>query len=398
MCPIIAERLHPTRLKSGGRVPVVSLEPLFRRHTSPGSNLDLWSLLACHGYPEPQNIEGLGTTLDLAGDDRFLAKSNLFLALLEAGEDPDQVLYESLMESLGYAQNQGPFSELAHKVPYKVITSLAAGWGPENRVAQLTCLLLGASGFGTATSDPVEMFKLMPDTPCPGGRRSPKPKYMVPMDIRRWHLFRVRPQNHPRQRIAGFAELLARFLPMPQPHGTGRQGASVDAWEHLGLTSGVCRLLTTTDQPTEGKPVWQDLEQAFTVSHTDQPACQQASAASPRTLIGAGRARVMVVNVVLPFLHGLARFRNDLTLGLLPVRVYQRVPRLEENEITREMGHQLLLDLGDRASGHPAKPTQHDKAYIKGIVTSARRSQGLHHLHHLITSPKAVLPSKPTQI
>ena len=233
-------------------------------------------MLACHGYPEPQNIEGLGTTLDLAGDDRFLAKSNLFLALLEAGEDPDQVLHESLMESLGYAQNQGPFLELAHKVPYKVITSLAAGWGPENRVAQLTCLLLGASGFGTATSDPVEMFKLMPDTPCPGGRRSPKPKYMVPMDIRRWHLFRVRPQNHPRQRIAGFAELLARSLPMPQPHGTGRQGASVDAWEHLGLTSGVCRLLTTTDQPTEGKPVWQDLEQAFTVSHTDQPACQQA--------------------------------------------------------------------------------------------------------------------------
>ena len=308
------------------------------------------------------------------------------------------MLYESLMESLGYAQNQGPFLELAHKVPYKVITSLAAGWGPENRVAQLTCLLLGASGFGTATSDPVEMFKLMPDTPCPGGRRSPKPKYMVPMDIRRWHLFRVRPQNHPRQRIAGFAELLARFLPMPQPHGTGRQSASVDAWEHLGLTSGVCRLLTTTDQRTEGKPVWQDLEQAFTVSHTDQPACQQARAASPRTLIGAGRARVMVVNVVLPFLHGLARFRNDLTPGLLPVRVYQRVPRLEENEITREMGHQLLLDLGDRASGHPAKPTQHDKAYIKGIVTSARRSQGLHHLYHLITSPKAVLPSKPTQI
>lgn len=32
------------------------------------------------------------------------------------------------------------------------------------------------------------------------------------MDRREWHLFRVRPTNHPRRRILGAAVLLARFL------------------------------------------------------------------------------------------------------------------------------------------------------------------------------------------
>ena len=74
------------------------------------------------------------------------------------------------------------------------------------------------------------------------------------------------------------------------------------------------------------------------------------------TLIGQGRAREMVVNVLLPFSFAWA----DGPLGEHAIELYRTYPRLDENQITREMRIQLLV--GSR------------------VVNSARRQQGLVHL------------------
>ena len=80
------------------------------------------------------------------------------------------------------------------------------------------------------------------------------------------------------------------------------------------------------------------------------------------------------MNVVLPFLHALAESlqepRPEIRSDAQPDRpylvLYRKFGKLQENEVTREVAEQLLPD-GWRAT-----------------VNSARRQQGLLHLHHLV--------------
>ena len=105
-----------TTLENGNQVPVLSLGPLLDCQPSPKEPQDLWPLLKVHGYTPPANATKMGVLLDRAGDNWFLGERDGFLALLKK-EDPEQVLYASLMEALGYSHNRGPFQELAWQVP-----------------------------------------------------------------------------------------------------------------------------------------------------------------------------------------------------------------------------------------------------------------------------------------
>ena len=87
----------------------------------------------------------LGDALDLAGEDRFLAKSGSFSAEL-GHADPDQVLYRSLMEALGYASNRRPFRELAERVPVSSLFRLK-GEPTATRLVVFKALLLSAAGL-----------------------------------------------------------------------------------------------------------------------------------------------------------------------------------------------------------------------------------------------------------
>ena len=77
--------------------------------------------------------------------------------------------------------------------------------------------------------------------------------------------------------------------------------------------------------------------------------------------IGAGRARDLAVNALLPLLHSLSGSSESLYLTL-----YQRFPKLQGNEVVREMAEQLLPE---------AWRTQ---------VNNARRQQGLLRLAALL--------------
>jgi hypothetical protein len=86
-----------------------------------------------------------------------------------------------------------------------------------------------------------------------------------------------------------------------------------------------------------------------------------------KSYIGAGRAREMAVNVVLPLLHGM----TNLQVGAGPAEsyreLYHRFGLLSENGITREMAGQLI-----------------DPAWRR-VITTARRQQGLIHLQRLLS-------------
>ena len=440
-----------TTLQSGSQVPVLSLQPLLQGRPCSGDGPGIWPLLESHGYVPPKGPTELGQMLDNAGDARFTRKCSSFNTLLQE-EEPHQVLYEALMEALGYSQNREPFLELAHRVPYRLVSEVAIEAPPEERVTRIQGLLLRAAGFSLSDSPTSRLDRRENTSVNPGryecGGEAPNPTRGAPMHRRgqpgpspcrqpsaagsggakvmprgRWHLFRIRPQNHPRVRIMGFARMLNVFLPSKEDTdsgctaGNGRaphplapgipgpvgaegptqpridaspimgSGSDLTSWAQTGLVEGIRRLILASTSSPEGKCAWRDLEMGLVGG------CGPADDSSGsdhygnwEVVIGKGRARDMVVNCALPFLHALARIEGDNELAELCSRIFHSYPKLQENELTREMRQQLLSQpLRAKGTG-PGDGGTEDWQWV---VSSARRQQGLIHLHHLITSPAA---------
>ena len=304
-----------TELQSGQEAPVVSLKALLHGDDPPesGPNTALWEALALHGYPLPANKDELESLLDKAGDRRFLSKSAWFQRLL-AEQGPDQVLYEGLLEGLGYRFNQQPFLKLAQRAPYDALAKAAASASGAERAEIIESQLLALAGFAALDG---------------GGEPLPRRGGLGPaMSVKEWRLFRVRPSNHPRRRIAGAARILDRFVDLGLAHGLIQAAAGPD-----------------------------ELTAALTV---------EAGAGGKGSLIGRDRARDLAVNAALPFMHGLAAVGQEPDTAQAALELYSRFPKLQENELTREMAAQLI-----------------DPAWA-GAASTARRQQGLLHLAALL--------------
>ena len=122
--------------------PILALEP-FLDSLNGGANSkgDVISLLTS------LDEKALGGLLDRAGDERFLAKSSGMKMEMEA-QRADEVLYQGLMEALGYADNRRPFRDLARRAPMQRLTSLIRE-PPHTRLLAIQALLLGVSGLLT---------------------------------------------------------------------------------------------------------------------------------------------------------------------------------------------------------------------------------------------------------
>ena len=300
-----------TELHSGMSAPVVSLsglldEPDENDADEPGGSQvtrDLWDLLPERGYSRPCSAEQAGDMLDRAGDERFRRKAAT-LGRFASEQGPEQTLYEALLEGLGYRNNQQPFVRLAQATPIEALRGAAQRVLTEQRPMVLRHWLLAVSGLSEVKG-----------AALPSGL-GPK------MERKEWHLFRVRPSNHPAVRMEGAAELVARFL-------------------DCGLVAGLNR---AAESP-------KSLTGALTVAGNN----------GGHAPIGEGRARDLAVNVVLPLLH--SQTGNDDSQYL---EVYRRFPKLPGNEVEREMAEQLF-------------PIE-----WRGTVRTARRQQGLLHLAALL--------------
>ena len=303
-----------TTLASGSSAPMVSLADLLEAPSASvdagdggaSRTLDLWGRLAARGYFCPGSASEAGKLMDDAGDERFRRKSAL-LGRFAAEQGPEQALYEALMEGLGYRNNQQPFVKLAQAAPVAALRRAALTVLSEQRPMVLRHWLLAVSGL-------------------PGSSQATSHRLPVglrpAMNSKEWHLFRVRPANHPEARIQGAAELLARCL-------------------ESGLVSGLADVSMSPSQLTT----------ALMVEGRN-------GSMAP---IGASRARDLAVNAVLPLLHALDGREDSRYLEL-----YRRFPKLQVNELVQEMAEQLL-----------------DEEWGKA-VNSARRQQGLLHLAALL--------------
>ena len=300
-----------TRMRSGINAPILALEAVADRldeaqDTATPKMLTLDAL---------RNDADIAATLDAAGDARFFAKSHGF-ALDIAQVGADEALYCGIMDALGYATNRKAFRSLAHSVPYSTLAQFRDE-PPATRLLAIKALLLGASGIMRRVDDaenPAELRRIY--------RRLPKRlvRPTRPLSEKDWHLFRVRPSNHPARRIIGAAHIM-------------------DGCLHDGIAGTFAAALSRGG----AKPLTARLEH--------------------RPYIGKGRARDMLVNIVLPFLHAHAAGTGNCELADAAQSAYAAAPKLQDNEITREM--RRLLNLGSE------------------VKMTARRQQGLIHLYRI---------------
>ena len=243
--------------------------------------------------------------LDRAGDDRFRSKADGYTMELEAG-DAEQVLYAGIMEALGYSANRRPFAALAANVPIARLRALHDE-PAATRLLAIRAMLVSASGLMSSVAPgDTEKFRAV-NKGLPPVEEIAEP----------WKMFRVRPSNHPLRRIEGAAVLIER-----------------------ALDEGLVSVLARTVRQGTHRPIIRWL--------TAQP------------FIGEGRAREIAVNVVLPFMYAWGGIARDRDLRVAGKEIFERMPGLADNEITREM--KRLLPPGVDTRG-------------------ARRQQGLIHLY-----------------
>lgn len=302
---------QPVYRQDGSAVPTLSLDGFL--DVSP-ADLWLWASLPqlpsepCHQTAEVRGADGVAPLLDQAGEERFRLKAARFGTEL-ALEPAEQVLYAGIMEALGYSRNQAPFRELARRLPLEVLAGYTQGKPREKRLVLLQALLLGSAGLLDRQES------LLWDTwQSLGGSE------LVSRD--QWLLFRVRPENHPGQRLAAASHVLCRYL------GQGLVDSLLDLVSRGG----------------------EALERGLVVE------------SGGKALLGRSRAREIIVNIVLPFFMAWAEHTNQPGLGGQALELYRKHPALEENRVTREMRAKLGMKYSS-AGG-------------------ARRQQGLIHMEH----------------
>ena len=221
-------------------------------------------------------LEEIAELLDALGDQRFMARSQGFSLELSEGGNPDQILYVSLMEALGYRSNQKPFQRLANLVPYP--TFYRYGDDPyETRVAVIEALLISAAGLLSGLEAGPRKSQLE--------RLARKSRRWRKLEPNEWKLFRVRPNNHPAHRMSGFARVLAKST-------------------IVGLTA------------------------VFKTAMLQQDASGVFDVLDERPYIGGDRAHEMVVNVILPYLHTLGVMGSDRRLTALSLDEYRSLKAL----------------------------------------------------------------------
>ena len=177
--------------------------------------------------------------LEELGVRRFLSKSAGFRLELDAGIAPDQVLYEGMMEAMGYPRNRKPFLALARRVPVSGFARLRGEPESSARFAVFAALAVG--GGLSERVEPRERGQARRVARRMGVRRQ------VRAD--EWSMFRVRPSGSPVNRMRGMADIVVRHLEDGLAEGMRSEferGGAAGVLEGLSSGAGFGRQLALT--------------------------------------------------------------------------------------------------------------------------------------------------------
>ena len=339
-----------TRLQNGKRIP--TLEILHRLDAPIGDLFDErkasqeTSTSDCRVTGKTLKIEHVQSLFDDLGQERLAGQVDMMRNLL-IRVDFEQLLYESIMEALGYAKNRKPFRELAQRVPLSELL------GKPDETIQ--AILFGVAGLLPSQSqqeieqngeDSAFIERL--ESIWESTEQYKNPTRMI---AEQWHFAKIRPANYPSRRIPAIAQIINRcqdtlmtdFLPLIEEAATANQRT----------LTGIQRRLRERLTPASSG-YWEDH------SHFGKGIPQRGAA-----LIGRDRASDIIVNKLLPITLVWAEHSQSPKLTAAVRHLYDSYPKLQENHITQQIEAQIFSQ----------------EQPIKLISPSAKKQQGAIYLH-----------------
>lgn len=356
------ESVRPCIREDGYRVPQLIMKaylleelrllqqriPIYEFPFGPGTDKRL-----CRKFMEEQDAASTERVLDSAGDLRMRKKKERFSATMKTSGF-SQAFYEAVMEGMGYKQSRYAFRELAHRVS---LGELLEHDMPGRRgIDSMAAVLLGTAGLLRDLSQ-IRLLSQDQETSFyldelfrywKKAREKFEPRQLVGFV---WYPSSTRPANFPARRLTAVcaffhyfkSELLSSLLKPLQQAGADRGCVRRILNEWLQL-------------------FWRPLHLYWSYHFQ----FERKKFTAPVRLIGPDRARILVINVVIPALLAYADQQGDKALEQLLHTVYRAHPKLAANSITRLMEHRMF------GSADQARP----------FVGTAHRQQALHHFFY----------------
>jgi len=301
--------------ESGNKIPILELQlnldeqidKLWKRYGQKPFDTSQQKTIECLLVKDLHHSNVLKGILLSLGKERFLKKCKRFSAELY-NSDFNQILYEGIIEALGYGKNKMPFFKLAKLLPFQELKTFMNECKDFN---DIFCILLFKGGFDLHDYNFSYVDeKLLQRFDKIRSRFDAKLHRTLQKDD--WNFFRCRPQNHPVNRLWQIAPFICSAL---------KQG---------NLINSIIALFSYGDTQTiDARKIEADFSNLL--SQEDHPS------------IGSSRCRDIFSNIILPVCYVYAQTLRYDTLQNMIFKVYGDLPKLSENYITHYM-HTLLKD------------------------------------------------------
>ncbi len=286
------------RRLDGATVPTVIVdESVLINHASPIIDWSQFGGTSCAeaiARTAPKTVQEVIWRL---GDIRLSAKTARIEARLTAVE-PAEVLYQEIWDGLGFSANREPMRRIASTLPLSSIERALTTVGDDDRLAVCRGLLFGIAGFLPMSPEDASNGGISPKEIAEAEdawRRHGGPWMGNGISPVTWTRARVRPANHPVQRLASGAAILANA-----------EG---------GLVPTLLDALRTGDDVAT--------------------MLQKLSTAKSEFTLGEDRARAIVANAFIPFALALAEQTTDAQLSEAAARAWEQMPGAGHNEVTK---------------------------------------------------------------
>ncbi len=313
----------------------------------------------CQTQMENQKIhdQWIGRFLDYAGDERILQKAKRYERWIEKSPF-DQVLYEAIMESLGYKNNKEPFLTLASRIPLEDIRYLIPEDDPiQKKRTNLQSLLLGVAGLlpqrrNSEQPRDKETAEYVNDIEHAWNELQKKIT-RVPMTKNDWSYAGIRPANFPERRIAAIANILLEC-------------------SSLSIFRYILTILEKVESYKEEHKIMEtfieDIQSLFLHIHDSYWSYHYTlhgkKLTKPVKLLGKERTSNIFINVIIPILLVYVRKHNNTNMEKILHLVYRNYLPLPGTSVTNFMCNRIFGQ----------------SSVSKKIINSVRRQQGLYQI------------------
>jgi hypothetical protein len=237
----------------------------------------------------------------------------------------EQLLYEGILEGIGYSKNREPFIKLSQHL-YLEILKKTIDLNSPDIILKLQAVLFGSAGLIPQINQvkDEETINYINSLNAYWNDFSSKFKG-VRINKNEWQFFRLRPQNFPTVRLAGISFLIPNLL-------------------KDSMFKDLLQVIRKSDNRVEA--TIKKLIELFTVE-ADGYWCTHYNFNSEkrketRILIGQNRIDDILINTLIPMVILYAREFKEYRLEKLAMSLYHFYPHISDNETSRDIIEQLL--------------------------------------------------------